>query len=146
LTRKRTRPLNPPEDVDLREGDQAVDLRESAGASVDLDCKIAGLLAEDGRRSGVDTYEKAVEAHQLPKYLVTIGRLEEAVNLYRRALVIKEQILGAGHPELATTTHNLALLLKSMGETEKAASLWVEARAALDPVRPTTEHSGPPQV
>lgn len=41
------------------------------------------------------------------------GKLSEAEPLYRRALAILEKDLGVGHPNVASTLNNLALLLKA---------------------------------
>ncbi len=39
------------------------------------------------------------------------GRYAEAEPLYKRALAIKEKVLGPEHPEVATSLNNLGLLL-----------------------------------
>lgn len=82
--------------------------------------------------NGGESYEAAVEAHQAAKMLAANGRREEAVALYERAVAIKQNVLGASHPEVATTLHNLALLLDTMGLADEAHARWAQARAVLE--------------
>jgi hypothetical protein len=59
-------------------------------------------------------------------------RNDEARDFYERALVVRRQILGSGHPDVATTLHNLALLHEAEGRVSEARALWAEARAGLE--------------
>lgn len=96
----------------------------------ELDLEVAELLGEDAPAS--DSYETATRAHQLAKQLATAGRVDDAVILYRRAIAMKQRVLGPGDPEVVTTLHNLALLLKAAGRADEAETLWAEARAVLN--------------
>ena len=42
------------------------------------------------------------------------GKLEEALQLYDRALAIDEKVLGPDHPDVAGDLNNKALLLSDM--------------------------------
>jgi hypothetical protein len=42
-----------------------------------------------------------------------------------------QELLGRGHPVVATTLHNLALACDGAGQEERARWLWKEARANL---------------
>jgi Tfp pilus assembly protein PilF len=44
-------------------------------------------------------YEVAVHLHNLAAIDQACGRLDQAERRYRRALAVKEQLLGAAHPE-----------------------------------------------
>jgi tetratricopeptide (TPR) repeat protein len=57
------------------------------------------------------------------------GDYERARALYTRALAIREKVLGAEHPDTATSLNNLALLLKSQGDHEAARLLFERALA-----------------
>jgi len=48
------------------------------------------------------------------------GDKEEALRLHRQAIALKERVLGAHHPDVATTEANLAIALNGMGKNEEA--------------------------
>lgn len=127
-----------PPDPDVTRETAAIDLRdaERAAGTSELDLQAAELLA-GGTDGKPDSHETAVQAHQLAKVLAGRGRVDDAVALYRRAVDIKQRVLGEGHPDVATTLHNLALLLEADGRTEEARSLWAQARAVLAPASQT---------
>lgn len=50
-------------------------------------------------------------------------RNEEAVPHYRKAIEIREELLGENHPTLANSLNNLSSLLQSIGEFEEALDL-----------------------
>jgi tetratricopeptide (TPR) repeat protein len=56
-----------------------------------------------------------------------MDRLDQAESIYRRALAIKETLLGADHPDIAVTLNNLALLLKQQGHPTDAATIYKRA-------------------
>ena len=96
----------------------------------EIDLQVAELLADDP--PGAGTYEAAAQAHRLARELAASGRVDEAAALYRRAIAIKQEVLGPSDPEVASTLHNLALLFKAAGRAEEAESIWAEARAVLN--------------
>ncbi len=51
------------------------------------------------------------------------GQLERAEVLYKKALLIRELVLGDGHPDVAKTIHGLAYLLTTKGLYNEAESL-----------------------
>ena len=65
--------------------------------------------------------------------------------LYERALAIREQVFGDGHPETAKTMNDLALLLRAQGDLEGARPLFERAHAIrqkmLGPDHPATANS-----
>lgn len=63
----------------------------------------------------------------IANFLGLSARFEEAEKLYRKALEIKEKILGKEHPDTATTLDNLALLLGDKGDYEEAERLFRRA-------------------
>jgi tetratricopeptide (TPR) repeat protein len=68
------------------------------------------------------------------------GNYAKAEPLYERALKIREEALGANHPEVATSLYNLAGLYQSQGKYAKAEPLYkrsLEIRVkALGPNHP----------
>ena len=63
--------------------------------------------------------------------------------LYERALAIWEKALGPGHPDVATSLNNLAVLYDAQGAYERALPLYERALAilekALGPGHPSTK-------
>jgi tetratricopeptide (TPR) repeat protein len=55
------------------------------------------------------------------------GKYEQAEPLYVRALEIKEQQLGAQHPDTALCLNNLAALYRAQSKYEQAESLYRRA-------------------
>jgi hypothetical protein len=76
--------------------------------------------------------ELADACHELATLLAGRGQPEEAAVFYERALAIRSERLGPGHPTLAVTLHNLALVREATGRTEEARSLWSYARSLLE--------------
>jgi hypothetical protein len=66
-----------------------------------------------------------VQLHNLAAVEHAVGRLAQAESLYRQALSLKQQLLGADHPEVTLVAHHLATLLM-----ERAARHSCEDRAA----------------
>ena len=58
--------------------------------------------------SATELNEKAIELYKQGKY-------DEAVTLFEQSLKIRQQVLGAEHPDVASSLNNLALLYKSQG-------------------------------
>ena len=52
-----------------------------------------------------------------------LGAYAEARPLYERALAIREKVLGAEHPDTATSLNNLAILLRAQGDLAAARPL-----------------------
>ncbi|MCX5698057.1 MAG: tetratricopeptide repeat protein [Candidatus Omnitrophica bacterium] len=75
--------------------------------------------------------------NEIALFLDINARYQEAEFLYRRALAIREKILGPEHPDTATSLGNLALLLYKKGEYQAAEPLYRRALAIrekmLDP-------------
>ena len=82
----------------------------------------------------------AVNLNNLAALYQAQGKLKEAEWRYRRALNIKEKLLGPDHPDVAMTANNLAVLYKSEGKYEAAESLYRRAlkifEKALSPTHP----------
>lgn len=66
----------------------------------------------------------------------------EALDLYRRALAIKEKCLGPKYPDVATTLNNMAVPRKAQGDRQGAADLYRRAlgifEESLGPTHPKT--------
>jgi tetratricopeptide (TPR) repeat protein len=60
------------------------------------------------------------------------GEAGEAEELYRRALAIKEKVLGTDHPDTALTVHNIATLLAALGRSAEAEALYGRALAVFE--------------
>jgi tetratricopeptide (TPR) repeat protein len=81
---------------------------------------------------GSTSHEVAASCEQLASVLVARNELHEAVSCYQRALEIKRQLLDDSDPSIATTLHDLALLLEALGAPQDARLLWAEARSILE--------------
>ncbi|CAM9968286.1 unnamed protein product, partial [Hapterophycus canaliculatus] len=55
------------------------------------------------------------------------GKFEEAEPLYKRLLVVDENIYGPDHPEVASDLNNLAGSLESQGKYAEADRLYLRA-------------------
>jgi len=87
-----------------------------------------------------DHYEVAITLNNLAGVHHAQGDADEAEKLYRRALALKEALLGPDHPDVAMTLNNLALLLADAGRADAAEPLYERAlrtfAATLDPGHP----------
>jgi hypothetical protein len=90
---------------------------------------------------GSESLQVALVCHELGDLLVANSRASEARAFYERALGVRRRLLGDGHPDVATTRHNLAVLHESEGRVSEARALWAEARAALEPTAPAGARS-----
>ncbi|NQY38406.1 MAG: tetratricopeptide repeat protein, partial [Alteromonadaceae bacterium] len=70
------------------------------------------------------------------------GIYDRALPLYLRSLDIFEKVLGAEHPDVATSLNNLALLYESTGDTDRALPLYQRSidifEKVLGPEHPLT--------
>jgi hypothetical protein len=61
--------------------------------------------------------------------------------LARQAAELLQELIGPGHPAVAKTLHNLALICDGEGRPEVARCLWAQARSVFDdPVTDITDH------
>jgi tetratricopeptide (TPR) repeat protein len=102
--------------------------------------RVAGLPAEQQRR--------LVEVPGLMAQAADLGRrakFAEAEALYRRALAVREEVLGPRHPSTATSYNNLAANFMDQGQPAAAEPLFRKALAireeALGPQHPDTAQS-----
>jgi tetratricopeptide (TPR) repeat protein len=61
-------------------------------------------------------------------------KYEQAESLFKRALIIREKLLGEGHINTATTLNNLAVLYYNQGKYERAEPLFKRALATRERV------------
>ena len=98
------------------------------------------LAAEVAR--GVAPLRLSSILNEVAVFFFTAGRYEAAEPLYRQSLTLREQVLGAQHPETAGSLHNLASLLDDRGDYDGAEMLYCRAleirRTALGPEHPDT--------
>ena len=57
------------------------------------------------------------------------GQYAEAEPLYQRSLAIREKVLGAEHPDVATILDNYAELLRVTGRSDEAEEMAARAKA-----------------
>jgi tetratricopeptide (TPR) repeat protein len=89
---------------------------------------IAAFQAAIARRQSLsDPIPLATSLSYLAELYRSQGRYAEAEPLYRRALQITEQQLGAEHPDTATSLNNLAGLYRSQGRYAEAEPLYRRA-------------------
>ena len=74
--------------------------------------------------------------------LLNRGRPQEAEKPLRQALAMRVKVLGADHPDTATSYHNLARCLQRLGKVSEALPLYQKAltinEQMLDPLHPDT--------
>lgn len=94
-------------------------------------------LVEPGRgdrtlTTSSESQELAVQVEELAAALAGRGQVEDATALYERLVAIKRELLGPGHPDLARSLHDLAVLQESSGQVDEAGALWAEARRIIE--------------
>ncbi|WP_233501901.1 CHAT domain-containing tetratricopeptide repeat protein [Acaryochloris thomasi] len=105
---------------------QADSLRLSLGQKPQWSGSLLMAQADiDGERQR--SLEEAKQLNQQVVQLYKQGRFSEAVAFSQRVLSIREKVLGAGHPDIATSLNNLALLYHSQGLYSKAEPLFQRA-------------------
>ncbi len=87
-----------------------------------------------------EPHEAALARRRRAQLAAVAGRLEEAAALYQQALALQRESLGPGHPEVAATLHDLAVVHETMGSADHARALWAEARSILEPERGDPHH------
>ena len=75
---------------------------------------------EQSLASATELNEKAIELYKQGKY-------DEAVPLLEQSLKIRQQVLGAEHPDVATSLNNLAELYNAKGRYTEAKPLYIKA-------------------
>ncbi|MFE5549931.1 tetratricopeptide repeat protein [Streptomyces sp. NPDC056534] len=80
-----------------------------------------------------DDYERAVTLHNMAALQHARGADREALAGYVQALVVKECVLGAHHPDLATSLVNLAGVCRRVGELDRAQRYLSRAVRILTP-------------
>jgi Flp pilus assembly protein TadD len=126
--------------VELRESALGPDALEVAADRAALAGILSGLErdeeAEALLRDALATFERAGEEYEVAVNLNNLaaiqarhGEADPAEAGYRRALALKERVLGPEHPELAPTLNNLAMLL---GPGNEAEALLRRAIALLE--------------
>jgi tetratricopeptide (TPR) repeat protein len=90
---------------------------------------IAILERPRGDDDGDDDGEMAAALNNLGAQYACRERHEEAVAFLERALTLKRRLLGATHPDVAVTMHNLAVTVKRRGDAVRATQLLAEAEA-----------------
>lgn len=63
-------------------------------------------------------------SNEVSIFLYDMGLYPSALLLLQRALEISEKALGPDHPSVATSLHNLAMLLRVMGRQPESALLY----------------------
>jgi len=82
-----------------------------------------------------DSVAEAKRLNDQVEALFGAGRYQEAIPLAQSALAIRERVLGAAHPETATSLNNLAELYRGTGAYAKAEPLYQRALAIREKVR-----------
>jgi tetratricopeptide (TPR) repeat protein len=85
------------------------------------------ILADRPARSGV--LELAHLERALGVHYQSLGRLEDAEPLLRRAAGTLEAALGPDSPDVAAAAHQLGMLMASGGAVEEAEALYRQALA-----------------
>jgi len=92
----------------------------------------AQACAELVEKWGLEFPEAARLLNQAGFYLKERARYAEAEPLYRRALAIREKVLGPEHPDAAMSLNNLAGLYRIQGQYAQAESLYTRALAIAE--------------
>jgi tetratricopeptide (TPR) repeat protein len=77
----------------------------------------------NGERDAATSYQ------ELAELLGSQKKYAEAEPLYRRAIELREKVLGSNHPELAASLEGYAAMLRGAGRAAEAEPLETRARA-----------------
>ncbi len=111
---------------------ETYDQRLEQGVAIDRPQETAKAIAAfqsaiARRESLTDPTPLATSLNNLAALYESQGRYSEAEPLFVRSLSIREQQLGADHPDVATSLNNLAGLYDSQGRYELAEPLYHQA-------------------
>jgi CHAT domain-containing protein/tetratricopeptide (TPR) repeat protein len=96
------------------------------------DARLALQSVEGLARMAPADQRRLAEAGQLNNHVVQLyrqGKMQDALLLAQKALAIRKQVLGEGHPDYAISLQNLAVLYSAQGEYAKAVPLCRQALA-----------------
>lgn len=65
--------------------------------------------------------------HNMANLLKEQGKLDEAEELFKRAVGARERVLGAKHPKTIKTKENLAKTLTSQGKYMQATAWYIKS-------------------
>ena len=82
-------------------------------------------FANTSSGDGEENEDDARNLHMAAKLLFDQGEFPEAEPFYRRALEIRERVLGADHEDTIDCLESLASLTKSMGKADEAEKLFL---------------------
>jgi tetratricopeptide (TPR) repeat protein len=103
-----------------------------------LDTEVV-LLETAVERAG-DDLARAESLHILGGVLYKVGRLEDALDRFRRAAVLMEKVLGPNHPFVAAMHNNAGVVLTDLGRFDEARASYERAllisQKALGPDHP----------
>ena len=94
-----------------------------------------GAAPQRAAGQGAPRPEGLEEAGKLNEAAVKLfgeGKYDEAIGLAVRVLGMREKILGAHHPDVATSLNNLAAMYKAKGDYTKAEALYERALAICE--------------
>ena len=74
-----------------------------------------------------ESYDYAVRLNDLANVYNSQGKYEEAIELFKEALLIDEKTIGKEHPDYATRLNNLANVYGSQGKYQEALDLYEQA-------------------
>lgn len=98
---------------------------EGAEAAFDEAMRVAEALPRPTRELAILLHNKGVLEHER-------GRLPQAKELFEKSLALKRNILPAGNTGILQDEYALALLLRDMGEEEKAEQKFKECLAGFE--------------
>src|SRR5258708_9828408 len=86
-------------------------------------------------KTGNFSYEESTIVNAQAERHQNLERFDEALMLYERALVVREQALGPNHPATARSLTKLATLYRRLGKYTKALPLYKHALAICEKVQ-----------
>ena len=90
-------------------------------------------------RFGVNHVSYAIALASLADVYWRQGKYAEAEALYKRAVVIREKVLGKDHSDVADYLNNLGVILNDQGKYAEAEGLYNRALAIHEKARNTTQ-------
>ncbi|KAL3784127.1 hypothetical protein HJC23_005785 [Cyclotella cryptica] len=75
--------------------------------------------------------DRGTTCYKLANCYVQVSKLQEAISMYREAIMIQAQVFGADHVSIANSLHNLGNCYRDYGDFEKSAECLTKALAIL---------------
>jgi len=98
----------------------------------DIYLQVLSIFRKLARRQSQYEYDVAINLNNIAATYTALGKTEVAETNYKKALKLKQRILGGDHPDLGMTLNNLATLYVQQKKFKKAEPLQLRCLALFE--------------